>query len=151
MYDLGACDGPGHVPEFVLQRPASGGPRQPRPLGYPAEAVAADRCELCGPYLLLERCRSEGGAAHGAGGCARSWRAAPGWTNMPMQYIGDAAVEGRVPGQGATRDLVEELAGWFRPDVSAMSGLGKATGHGVCGSYVVDGPSRKSLFYLRRA
>jgi len=151
VYDLGECDGPGRIAEFLAWRPRDDSPWHSPPLGHPSEAVARDRCEVCGPYLLVERCRSEGGPANGAGGCGNDWRAAPGWTKMPVQYVGEAAVEGQVQRRSPARDLFAEVAGLFSASEAETSGLGNAGGEGVCGSHVVDGPRLESIFYLRRA
>lgn len=154
VYDLGKCDGPGRISEFLAWRSQQDGPWRPRLLGYPWEAVERDHCDFCGPYLLVERCRSEGGTSgtsSRAGGCGQDWRAAAGWTKMPFQYVGEAAVEGRVERRGPARDLLGEIAGLFGSDVAEMSGLGGTGGDGICGSYVADGPRLESIFYLRRA
>jgi len=149
VYDLGPCDGPGQIPEFWVQKPVANNLDHLRPMGYPAQAVATDACKLCGPYLLLERCRSHGGPSQGAGGCGQHWQAKLGWTKMPTQYVGDATAEGRLA-DGFSRDFIGELTSAFRTKEADISGLGGSNDHDMCASYVTDGPTLESAFYFHK-
>merc|ERR1719221_717600 len=120
-------------------------------------AVKTDICQLCGPYLLYERCLSEGKPSHGKEGCIPGWQAKPGWTNDDMhgysQYVGDNAVLGHSSGPDYP-DVADKLS-WHDKfqDQADMAGISEAPesadkGEGLCGSWVTDGPQLNSIFYF---
>jgi len=152
VYDLGACDGPNAASVFWASKPLANSLDRLKPMGFPAQAVAADLCqEFCGPYQLLERCRGLGLDPQEVASCRRSWQAPLGWTKKHSQEIGTPD-SGSPSGGAGVRDLAEAL-GWRdrRLDEAMMSGLGSTGDSALCGSYVTDGPALGSLFYLRRA
>lgn len=156
-YDLGPCDGLGQIIVFVVKKPAANNMERLMTKGSPIQAVKSDLCRSCGPYVLLDRCRSEGGTATGASGCTGSYQPAPGWTKSRSQYVGDDAVNGHAkvgPHEGGGFNANSILNRLRFTDVAQrereFSGLASTPDEGVCGSYVGDGSSLDSVFFFHR-
>jgi hypothetical protein len=151
MYDLTQCDGLGAIAVFAVKKPQAGDLDHLLEMGSPAQAVQSDVCELCGPYMLYERCLSQGMPSMGKEGCTRGHAATPGWTNGVMhgesQYVGDEAVLGESGPE--YQDLSEKLDWRDRfQDQAEMAGLGQAEEDGLCGSMATDQPVLNSVYYF---
>eukprot|EP00419_Tripos_fusus_P022031 CAMPEP_0172722028 /NCGR_PEP_ID=MMETSP1074-20121228/80470_1 /TAXON_ID=2916 /ORGANISM="Ceratium fusus, Strain PA161109" /LENGTH=346 /DNA_ID=CAMNT_0013547925 /DNA_START=73 /DNA_END=1113 /DNA_ORIENTATION=- len=151
VYDLGACDGPGRISQFMVKRTAEHDANQYVPVGTLAKVAEYDRCTvLCGPYIVLERCRSEGGPRNGAKGCGHNYKGDPGWTRGHGHYLGEEVSEGWIH-RGPRRSLTTEMKELFLPPEEVrLSGLKATNDIGKCSSYVTDGPAVSSIFYLTK-
>jgi hypothetical protein len=142
-YDLGPCDGPGHVAVWEANKPAAGDIQRLEPMGTPAHAVTYDMCEVCGPYQLLERCLRQGlPGGGGPDGCSGDGQYPSGWTRWPSHYLPPLK-----PDDEST--VLERLVPDLGLAQSDMAGLGKTDKDGICGTYATDGPSLNSFFYLK--
>lgn len=151
VYDLGPCDGPGRISQFMVTRAAAHDPNTYVPVGTLAKVVDNDRCQsLCGPYIVLERCRSEGGPRNGARGCGHNYKGDPGWTRGHGHYLGEEVTEGWIH-RGPKRNLTVEMKELFLPPEEVrLSGLMATNDIGMCSSYVTDGPAVSSIFYFSK-
>lgn len=151
VYDLGPCDGPGRISQFMVTREAQHDASQYVPVGTLAKVVDYDRCQsLCGPYIVLERCRSEGGPRNGARGCGHNYKGDPGWTRGHGHYLGEDVIEGWIH-RGPRRNVTIEVKELFMPPEEVrLSGLMATDDVGMCSSYVTDGPAISSIFYLTK-
>lgn len=148
MFDVGKCDTQ-QVATFVVKKAQMNHLDHLSQMGFPSSAVAAEQCEICGAYMLTYRCRGmmmPGGRSL----CIKGFHSKPGWTNMPSQSIpGDMFdLTGRkTKAKGEELGNMEaagEVAGSVQ-DVD-MSGMGPSGR--LCGSYVSDGPSLESFYFL---
>jgi len=154
VYDLGPCDGPGRISQFMVTRTAEHDSSTYVSVGTLAKVVDTERCTtLCGPYIVLERCRSEGGPRNGARGCGHNHKGDPGWTRGHGHYLGEDVIEGWIH-RGPRRNLTIEVKELFLPPEEVrLSGLAATKDRqvGMCSSYITDGPAVSSIFYLTKA
>lgn len=144
IYDLGACRDDFNL-IISVEKAQANNIEHMRDMGFLAEAVALEVCELCGPYRLKNLCMSN----KNNDACGGRYQARPGWTKLASQYVGDAAVNGRsdygteVGGSTGVAHTKEQMMG------IDMTGIGKTTQpNGMCGSYATDSPTLSSFFYV---
>jgi len=151
LYDLGRCDGPGYSAVFQVDSPLSSSIDNLSPLGHLFHAVKRQRCITCGPYVLKERCLTRGEkfpSAQEANTCGEMWQAKPGWSRMPTTYVGDDVANGRRSVEESYDGVYDRLVG--SDDTADMAGLMATDFDGICGSYMTDGSTMDSIFYLHR-
>jgi len=95
--------------------------------GSPIQAVVTDYCEtICGPYSLERMPKTQ-----------PKWKATPGWTKLPTQYIPPNI-------QPEGRDVFGGLKAFYNDYMddgvvfSELFGMGPTLEGGICGSYVTD-------------
>jgi len=143
-YDLGDCNDDDEPFTFQVEKvPQSDFNRASSPV-YAVQAVANDACQVCGPYVVLEKCA--GPNSFLLAGCPKHYEATPGWSKLPSQYVGDMAVQGY---SGMTQQQVTDRI----ESVSQGSGLsqqhsiGPSLDHqGLCGTFAEDVPAFKGLY-----
>merc|ERR1719203_517778 len=151
IYDLGRCSGPGYVAKFVVQKPAGNQLGRMQFLGYPQQFLKRLTCEACGPYMVLEQCLARGEMfPSNSERCGEHYQADPGWTKMPSQYVGDAAVQGRQSRMDALETPYGRLS-WRSDGQQDLIGLASTDWDGLCGSYATDGLALDSFFVFHRA
>lgn len=151
-YDVGKCKGVGYMASFEVEEPLYNDVSRLRLLGTPFHAVAKERCLTCGPFLLQEKCLAMGKSdpsGHDGSECGGSWQGPLGWTKWPETYIGRAAIEGKEPYSETLDSVTDRLPGGGQ-DGKDFAGLAGSGFDGVCGSFVVDGPSLDSVFVFHR-
>jgi len=151
VYDLGRCDGPGYVAKFQVQKPLMNTLEHLLVLGQAYKAVQDVTCTRCGPFMVIESCLTRGAEHPSNVQCGNLYQAKPGFTKLPTQYIGDAAVQGRAP----RIDGVDTVSDRMNPhDVAQaqidLAGLTSTDFDGLCGSYVTDGLAMESFFFFHR-
>jgi hypothetical protein len=150
LYDLGDCkeiDGPRTV-KIKASRSMGNSLDHLSDMGYLANAVKIDACHpssICGPYQLTNPCLGTL--------CGASYQAAPGWTKMASQYVGDDAVNGRSLYGASGAAAVGSLNKAQQIMNVDMSGIGPTPtrSESICGSYVSDSPAIDSYFYVLTA
>jgi len=145
-YDLSPCDS-GFYPEtFGVQKVVRNDPNNLGAPRYPVQAVAADACQECGPFLVAETCSSE----FWAPGCPRNYQAAPGWTKLPTQFVGEMAVQGYagMTNEQFANKVVAGLADDADPLTEKISMGPSMDRQGICGTFAEDVPAFSGLYNL---
>lgn len=108
--------------------------------GSPIQAVVTDYCEtICGPYSLERMPKTQ-----------PKWKATPGWTKLPTQYIPPNIPEPK------GRDVfggLKALSNDYMDDgvlFSELLGMGPTLNGGICGSYVTDRVQSESFVYFNK-
>mmetsp|Transcript_31119 Transcript_31119/g.89987 ORF Transcript_31119/g.89987 Transcript_31119/m.89987 type:complete len:309 (-) Transcript_31119:101-1027(-) len=150
LYDLGRCDGPGYVAIYEVDRAAAASVDHLMPLGTLAQAVKMESCINCGAYILKERCLTRGErypSSHGRT-CGEHWQGKPGFTKLPSTYVGDAIANGRTAIEDTYEGPYDRIVGV--EEANELAGMMATDFDGICGSYITDGPTMDSVFYVHR-
>jgi len=152
LYDLGNCKDSNVLVKFQVKKALASNMKRMKDLGTLVQAVATEACTICGPFQLVERCKS-GRPAGSSVGCQRSYQATPGWTKLASSYVGDAAASGHGDlNADSGESLWTIISNIWNGEVPSfdvdMSGIGETDRDGICGSYVTDAPDLSSFFYL---
>lgn len=138
-YDLGDCED-FMVTSFTVSKAVANDLYALKSEGSLLSAAVNNACDAydeCGPFMVEDRC--------GSNGCQENFEAAPGWTRGRSQYVtARKNLEMPDPEALAADVAAQALQG------TGLTGLGATDDDGVCGTWVTEGPRGASFFYLNR-